>query len=687
MGQTRTILNPPSTNGNGRKATTNQYDEIGSIGIESWSGYIRQAYTAELTWPTCYPLFNRIRRSDPEIGGIVRPAFVTLARQTSLDWELPENPSDDDKRAQDYMREVIDDMEGGGNKLLEEMASYVPFMGFGWWEVVMGKRDPNWKPPQDDDWRSEYDDGLPAIRRLAWRDHSSFEHWEMDDKTGRVKGFWQVDPPNQRVFIPLNRSLHLTFGDPNNPEGLSPLEAVYRLESMKYRLEFVEGTGYEHTAGYLHFKAQQSLTDTDKAEIKKAATAVMTAQAQNYLAMPGHVDASILDVDFAAAMAIRQAINHYGILKLQVFNMQWVTMSTTSNSGSYAAVSDSSEMGIMHFNGMMEGFADQIDAQIGKRLFADPQVRAKFPGLTRRPRAIITPIEKVIPLNELSQFVQAISPIVPLDDDDIIAIRRKSGFLPETLPETSDTIEEAPVMPENDQPIDEQPPVEDEPVANMAQGSMVELQASSEPALAIADGLEDEMKDIYLAWLEEADKQLNAADDNTREEVLLGLLVALMTQVRRRVELRAAQLADEYGLDGEALAAMNRQVEQTLSIFESRTINRVETAVTNPDKPILEQTGLASHIALIGGGIWAAYQLAKQAQARRSGVQLEARWTGPDDKGTCPPCSREVALGWRPFQEVPAPGPDICFGLTNCRHDIEYRNVETGAVSLSPEGL
>src|SRR5690606_19667698 len=142
--------------------------------------------------------------------------------------------------------------------------SYVPFMGWGWWEVVGGVRDPNWRPPdKEDDWRSQYDDGLPAIRRLAWRDHASFVQWDADERTGRVRGFVQHDYPNPEITIPLARSLHLTYGDPVNPEGLSPLEAVYRLERIKYGLEMIQGIGYEHAAGYAKFQATAALTDDD----------------------------------------------------------------------------------------------------------------------------------------------------------------------------------------------------------------------------------------------------------------------------------------------------------------------------------------------------------------------------------------------------------------------------------------
>ncbi len=412
-------------------------DELGTLGLEMWSGFVQQAYEAELFWPGVYPIYNRIRRSDPEIGGIVRPSFAMLSRGVALDWETPDRPSDDDKGAQEYARSLFDDMEGGAATLVETVASYVPFMGWGWWEVVEGVRDPTWRPPGDDEWRSGYADGLPAIRRLAWRDHSSFERWDADERSGRVRGMVQHDYPNPPVVLPRNRSLHLTFGDPVNPEGLSPLEAVWRLERIKYGLETIQGIGFQHSAGHAKFQASTAIQPEDRAYIREAARAILTAQQGNYLQLPGHVSAEIIDTPFQAAPALLEAIRYYGLLKLQVFVMQWASVATTAGTGAMAAHADSSEMAIMYFNAMWEGFAHQIDDQLGKRIFNHPQVMARFPGMTRRPKCVAVPVEKSIPLNLLSQFVAQIAAVMPLDDDDFITIRRRSGFLPESLPEVT----------------------------------------------------------------------------------------------------------------------------------------------------------------------------------------------------------------------------------------------------------
>lgn len=411
--------------------------EIGTLGLQEAAGYVQEAYHAELQWPTVQPLYSRLRRSDPEIS-IVRNVYQALARAIKLKFVLGDDPTDDEKKAQDFGESVLEDMESGADGFLSTLVSQVPFMGFGWWECVLGLRSKNWTPPSDeDDWRSEYNDNFIGIRRLAWRDHSSFAKWDMNEKTGKLRGFVQQDPPNPNIIIPLDRSLHIAFGDTHNPEGLSPLEAVWRLERIKYGLEVVQGIGFEHSAGYLNVQTTDSLGPSDKAEIKRAAKSITSAQEGNYVALPKGITAELKDVPFSAASSILEAIKYFGVLKLMVYNMQWAALSSVTGVGSNAAMTDSSQMFITVFNAMMEGMIAQMDSQIGRRLFSLNSDR--FPGMVKRPRLVCTPIEKQVSLTELSAFLDSIA-WMDLSEDDLKDIRRKSGVLNESTPAEEDIV-------------------------------------------------------------------------------------------------------------------------------------------------------------------------------------------------------------------------------------------------------
>ena len=444
-----------------KSSNAKKWAAIGSAGLDIQSGFVTEAYHADLQWPACHPLFSRIRRSDPEIS-IVRQLFVALASDIGTKYEIPEeveSPTPDDEGAVIFGNEVLQDLDGGIAGWVDTLMSYVPFMGWGYWEVVPGLRREDWRPPDDDPWRSKYDDGRIGIRRLAWRDHSSFEKWEIDEYSGRLFGMWQRDYPHEPVMIPIERSVHLTFGDNVNPEGLSPLEAIWRLERIKYGLEVIQGIGYEHAAGHAKFQSDQTLTSDDKANVKKAARALLTAQEGNYLLLPGHIDGSIIDVDFAAARSIIEAIKYYGILKLQLYMMQWIALSATTGTGSFAAKKEDTEMFALYFNSMMKGFMDQLGKQLAPWIF-DLNSEA-FPQMTMTPVLTPTPIEKAIDLDILGTFVSTLFAAgFPMDDKDLIAIRRKSGFLPEALPLEED-VEEAPDLESGDDESDAEDEIDD----------------------------------------------------------------------------------------------------------------------------------------------------------------------------------------------------------------------------------
>jgi len=410
--------------------------EIGTLGLQTTMGYVSEAYHADLHWPSVQPLYSRLRRSDPEVT-IVRNVYQALARAVKLKFVLADDPTDDEKRAQEFGDSILEDMDGGADGFLSTLVSQVPFMGFGWWEVVLGLRNKNWTPPDDDDWRSQNNDGMIGIRRLAWRDHSSFARWDLDERTGRLRGMVQRDNPNAEITIPLDRSLHIAYGDTNNPEGLSPLEAIWRLERIKFGLEIVQGIGFEHSAGYLSVATQKTLTDKDKDMIRRSARAITTAQEGNYATWPKDVTGELKDVPFSAAAAILEAIKHFGVLKLMVFNMQWAALSTITGVGSNAAMTDSSQMFITVFNAMMDGMIAQADHQLGRRLFwlnAD-----RFPGMVKRPRLVCTPIEKQISLTDLAALLNAIA-WMPLSEEDLKDIRRASGILRPNTPAPEDIV-------------------------------------------------------------------------------------------------------------------------------------------------------------------------------------------------------------------------------------------------------
>ena len=124
-------------------------------------------------------------------------------------------------------------------------------------------------------------------------------------------------------------------------------------------------------------------------------------------------------------------------------------------------------MFMVTFNAMMDGFAAQIDAQVGRKLFTYNNF-----GNIRRPHLRARPIEKVVNLAELASILGPLKATMPLGDEDFKAIRARTGFLPETLPE----IEDAP----DPEPTPEPIPSADQEDDNLDDEPMTDTQAVQE---------------------------------------------------------------------------------------------------------------------------------------------------------------------------------------------------------------
>ena len=439
-------------------STGGKFKETGTLGIEALANVINEAYATELKWPAVAPLYNRMWRSDPEIT-IMRNLLSAWSSALTVGVRIPEfvggkeldPPTDDDKKAHDFLWEVVEDIEGGISKWMTSCMSRVPFYGYGWWEAPLGVRNLDWSPPDQDSWRSNFDDGLIGYRRLAFRRYKSFYGWDIDEKTGRLFGFEQLDVPNEPINIPLEKSLHITFGDSDNPEGLATMEALWRLERIKTGQEFIQGVGFEHSAGHLSVFIEEGKFDAEA--IKTAARNIMTAQEGNYAAWPEGTRGEIIDSTFSAAEALMNAIRYFSLLKLSLLGFQFVGIASISGTGSFAAMSDASSIAITVFNSMAAGFVGQADQQIAKRLFQYPINQAAFPNMTRRPELMVDKLEKELNLGEFASFIQAIATLLPLGDNDFIALRKRSDILPETLPLEEDIVS----TPEDHKPEEKTP--------------------------------------------------------------------------------------------------------------------------------------------------------------------------------------------------------------------------------------
>jgi hypothetical protein len=442
------------------------FQEMGVEGLDRFSGYVQEAFTEKLYWPTVYPIYERLRRSDPEVT-IARNIMSMFSSSIGQEWVFDfDDPSTEEEQFKDFCEEVTDDFDFANFK--ETMVNQVPFMGWGVWEIVAGKRELGWVAPADD-WESKYSDGKIGIRRLGWRSQGTLHSWDFDDHM-RVAGMYQDDlNMPDTVLIPSDRSVHITFGDNSNPEGLALLETIYRLDRIKSGLEMVEVLGFEHAAGYVKFRVLQNLDPESKSKLRQAARILSSAKEGNYITeIIDKFEGGMIDTPFSAADAILEAIRYYSLLKLQIFNMQWVAIASTSGSGAHAAMSDASGMYIRTHNAMMEGFYRQAGKQIVKWLRTN---NPSYKSIIRTPYLTPTKVSKQIDLAGLSDFMSWFSEQFKLYADDAVELRKKVDFLPEMPEGMQEDIDDGsvvkddpePIQPNTPDPNDVDPDEDDEP--------------------------------------------------------------------------------------------------------------------------------------------------------------------------------------------------------------------------------
>ncbi len=408
-------------------ASNGRLTEIGNPGLEIYAGQVAQADHPDLYWPEVWPLYNQLLRRGVVVSQW-RELTTAMIPGNTLYWESPlENPTDADLRFVDFLHTVWDDIPGGSQKLMETWANYI-LAGWVWFENVPARRDG--KKANGADWVSVHDDGLVGLRDVAFRHHGSFHKWAFDDNQ-HLEGFVQRDDSSSKweVMIPLDRSTHILLGDRTNPEGMSPLEAIWRPNSMYHNFGIIAGIGAERSAGYAKFQSDQALDAADKAAIQAAARALMAAQEGNYIVLPAHIAAEIIDVPFAAGGTVLEMITYLEHLMAKILGVQWASLSLTSDAGSNASMLTSAGMWLKQHNNRISGAAAQIGEQIAAQLRRYNM--AQFGSVKRLPVLKATPIEASVGLAELAQFVSTVWPLINPTPEDEAALRRASDWLPE----------------------------------------------------------------------------------------------------------------------------------------------------------------------------------------------------------------------------------------------------------------
>ena len=244
-------------------------EELGVTGLITWNspgGILQDEFLPELRGINGRRVYREMADNDPVIGGVL---FIIEMLFRAVEWRV-ETP-DDSPEAQDvadFVESCLEDMDHTWDDFVSEACS---MLVFGWQvsEIVLKRR--LGRGQKDKTRRSNFDDGMIGIRKLAPRGQNTLLRWHFDEN-GDLLGMVQTDPTKGDNYLPLDRCVHLkTTSRRASPEGRSILRTAYREWYFKKKIEEIEAIGIERDlAGLPIFRVPMQLLKPDAAPADKA---------------------------------------------------------------------------------------------------------------------------------------------------------------------------------------------------------------------------------------------------------------------------------------------------------------------------------------------------------------------------------------------------------------------------------
>ena len=216
---------------------------LGVAGDNTKNGQIRaDEFLPELRGKRAIRKYREMRDNDSTIG-----AVMYATEQVLRDVELKVVPANDTPEAikeAEFVESVLDDMDHSLDDHISESLSSLSY-GFAWFEVVYKRRNGPYQ--RSDKSRSKYTDGRMGVRKIASRAPWTISKFEVDQKTGNVKGIYQEGLGyNQKNYIPSRKSLYYrTTAINGDPSGRSILRNAYTSYEYLNNLQSIEAIAVE----------------------------------------------------------------------------------------------------------------------------------------------------------------------------------------------------------------------------------------------------------------------------------------------------------------------------------------------------------------------------------------------------------------------------------------------------------
>jgi hypothetical protein len=385
----------------------NSYTRLGPIGKSgiNWSnGYIYEEFLTELQDSNGIRIYREMSDNDDVIGAILFAIKHILGsvKWTVRTWDGQVSNDDEDVV---FLRKNMSGMTHSWQEFITDVLSMLVY-GWALFEPIYTLRD-----------------GKRCWKSISLRSQSSYDRWEIDERTSVVYGMWQNPAPNyELIYLPFSKCLLFRTelaGD--NPMGRSILRNAYRAWYFKKNLEEVEAIGIERDLTGLPFARPPEGFDMNSDGVEeqnainytKKLLSNMRRDEQDGIFIPTGWEIGLMASPGARQFDTTPVINRYskGIALTVLAQFIMLGMERT---GSYALAGEFTEMFYNCIEGWINNIANTINRYAVKRLFAlNGRVGDDLPKVTHVPSSV-----RRYRLKDIAAYVKDLTGVEMLDPDD-----------------------------------------------------------------------------------------------------------------------------------------------------------------------------------------------------------------------------------------------------------------------------
>lgn len=363
--------------------------ELGVAGRSTHTGQLRaDEFIPELRGKRAIRKFREMRDNDSTIGAVMYATEQTL-RDVKYKVE-PANDSPEAQREAEFVQSVLDDMEHTLDDHISEALSFLSY-GFALFEVVYKRRQgPDKRSPKK---HSKFSDGRIGVRKLASRAQWTINEFDIDRKTGELKGvFQEVGFGFSKNYIPIVKLLHYRTTTTNNdPSGRSILRNAYVPYTYLNDLQRIEAIAVErelHGVPVIRIPAEYLSPDAteDQLALRNQAEVIardLKLNEQGYVLLPSDTysdsdgnptDTRLMDIDLITSNGTRNIdidpiIRRYQHDIARSLMSEFLMLGGGAN-GSYALSKSKTDLFLRSMESYLNTIFDVVNKQLIEPLWA-----------------------------------------------------------------------------------------------------------------------------------------------------------------------------------------------------------------------------------------------------------------------------------------------------------------------------